>query len=310
MQTLHKVIYTKSRSDTIRLHYLTDLHVGALSCDEARLRAKISEIQNDPAAYWIGGGDYIDAICRIGDKRHNEQALAPWLWGKNYVMQTQAEYVVEMLRPIAGKCLGMVRGNHERAAQKYYDMDAYGDIVKGVAAEQGIDPFELKLGVQGFVVLKFRRKYGKDKNKYGGTRKITVYCHHGWGGGRLPSGHAMALHRILGETQCDLALVGHRHQQQAISHATKGAASHLGGGKFKFKQAAFCGSYLNAWINPSTDKTLTDTYVDDIGMAPVPLGTPTITIKPDTRKIEIVTCVDGGWQRVQHLPQERVALAA
>ena len=123
MRTLRKTIYYPSRSTTIRLYNLTDVHCGARACDEKLFRQKIDEIAADPHAYWVGGGDYVDAICRAGDKRYHELTIAPWLYGKNDVMGRQRDRFVEMVAPIANKCLAMASGNHEFAAEKWYDRD-------------------------------------------------------------------------------------------------------------------------------------------------------------------------------------------
>ena len=62
MKTLRHNIDYVGRNSVFRLVYLTDLHVGARACDEKLLRRDILAIERDPNTYWIGGGDYIDAI--------------------------------------------------------------------------------------------------------------------------------------------------------------------------------------------------------------------------------------------------------
>ena len=290
MKTLHHTVYTESRSETYRLYYLTDMHVGARACDEALLQAYIQRIAADEHALWIGGGDYLDAITRRGDKRYIEDVLAPWLWGRPDVMGAQRDYWIEMMRPIAGKCIGLVRGNHERAAERYYDRDIYGELVAAIAGAQDRDPHDLALGVQGFVVLKFRRTYGKagGKTGYGGTRQVVAYCHHGYGGGRLPGGHALTLGRALGDYECDLALMGHRHQMQAVNKQIAAPGRHGGGAVVCNRWGLFCGHFLNAYVTPSTETTLVDTYAEEIGLPPAQLGTPVIEIKPDEKLIQIM----------------------
>lgn len=302
MKTLHHTIYTESRSDRFRLYYLTDMHVGALACDENLLRETIRSIQADERAMWIGGGDYIDAICRKGDKRYLEDTLAPWLWGRNDVMGAQRDYWTELLRPIFPQCLGLIRGNHERAAEKYYDRAIYDEMVSAVAASQDKDFAELELGVQGFVVLKFRRQYGEGKQKYGGTRQVTMYCHHGYGGGRLPGGHALTLGRALGDYDCDLVLMGHRHQMQAVNKQLVSAGAHGGGALVRNKWGLFCGHYLNAYVTPSSEKTLTDSYAEEIGLPPSQLGTPMIEIKPDEKAISILLPMTVGDYEAKTMP--------
>jgi hypothetical protein len=281
LRTFYRNLISESRSQTWRLYYLTDLHIGARACDEGLLRKQIQQIADDPFARWIGGGDYIDCIARKGDKRYRESTLAPWLWGRDDAIGTQRDYMVAMLEPIIDKCLGLGCGNHEFAARNYIDRDIYGEIVAWLAQKQGVDPWELKLGVQGFVCIRFKRAYSN--GDMGGTQTFRVYCHHGYGGGRLPGGDALALARVLGDYECDLALMGHRHKQQILpKQIVAPSATHGGVARMQTRMALFCGHWLNEYIIPAKDGAL-DTYAEEIGLPPAPTGTPEITIKPDER---------------------------
>lgn len=282
MKTLRQTIYYPSRANTFRLYYLTDLHVGAKACDENLLRRDIAAIESDPRAYWIGGGDYIDAIARKGDKRYRESELASWLAGKDDVMGQQRDYLVDMLAPIAHKCLGLIDGNHEDAAIRYYDRNIYGEIVTKIADIAGRPPPSLALGTQGFVIINWRRGTPDD---WGGTWSMVVYCHHGYGGGRLPGAHALALGRILGDYECDLAMTGHRHIEQVLSKARVCPSGY--GAKKKISYAAFVASYLDTFIKPSSDTMPLDTYPERKGLPASKLGTFPIVIKPSDRRISL-----------------------
>lgn len=289
MQTLLHTVYVDSRNETYRLYYLTDMHIGARACDENLLRTYVSAIAADPHAFWIGGGDYIDAICRRNDKRYNEDILADWLWGEVDVIGTQLRYWHEMFRPIYDKCTGLVCGNHESAARRYYERDIYTELLSRVAEARGCETNDLMLGVNGFVVLRFRRRYasGNSKKKYGGTQTFTFYCHHGYGGGALQGGDALMLDRALGNYDCDVGLFGHRHRTHAIYKVISAPGSHGKGCRQRNKIGLLCGHFLNAHIKPSTDKYLIDTYAEEKGLPPSPLGAPKIEIKPDQRKISV-----------------------
>lgn len=294
MLTVYRTINADSRSDVYRLYYLTDLHIGARACDEGLLKRTIKAIQDDPYALWIGGGDYIDCIARKGDKRYREGTLAPWLWGREDAIGTQRDYAVSLLEPILDKCQGMVCGNHEYAALKYVDRDIYGELLAWIGQKRGIDPYDLRLGVQGFVVLRWRRGHVKGKRK-GATSTMRIYCHHGFGGGRLPGGDALALGRVLGDYDCDLALMGHRHKQHILPKLIAGpSASHRGSCRMITRLALFGGHYLNAYVTPSKEGSWIDTYAEEIGLPPAPLGTPLITIKPDERRIEASISITSG----------------
>lgn len=290
MQTRTHVVYYPSRKTIFRLYYLTDLHIGAKACDERQLKRDIETIKNDPYALWIGGGDYVDGICQAGDRRYRPSILARWALGHDDVMKVERKHTVGLLSPIAKKCVGLLKGNHEWAAEKFYARDLYWEIVLGVAEAAEKPPEELAMGVEGFVRLLFRRG---TPESYGGSWMMTIYCHHGFGGGRLPGGHALALGRVLGDYQCDLALMGHRHTEIALPKTVtgpRGRSAHI-----QKRIAAFVPGYLNAYIKPSSDNQPLDSYSAEIGLPPVPIGTREVKIRPSTGRYGITIQNEAGF---------------
>lgn len=196
-------------------------------------------------------------------------------------MQQQVDYISEMLRPIAPKCLALVKGNHEEDAVNHYDRDVYWSIVRNIASFAGKQPYELALGVEGFIVLDFRRRPGGGNGH--SLYRLTIYTHHGAGGGRLPGGHALALGRVLGDYECDLALLGHRHVKQMVSKivvTSKGTREAVG---------MFVPSYLQSYLPPrKVNKKITNSYAQMKMLPPTPIGTMPIHIYPDKRQFEVV----------------------
>lgn len=292
MQSLWRYVDTESRSDTFTLYYLTDLHVGAINCEERLLKRDIEAIAADPNARWIGGGDYIDAICHLGDKRYKPSHIAPWLRGEDDLMDAQVDYVVKMLTPIAAQCVELVLGNHEEAALKFYGNNVYWSIVKGISQAAGCAPTDLALGVQGFVNLVFRRSL---ESAHPSAMRYSIYCHHGYGGGRLAGGHALTLERVLSDFECDIALLGHRHTRVTVDKVVvrstrRKVEQHL-------RMAAFVPSYLNAYIDPSSSQKPLDTYAEHKGLPPKHLGTFPIHIKPDVRLLAFALSNQRGLDR-------------
>lgn len=280
MRTLTHTLYYPGREQTFRLYYLTDWHIGARACAEDLLQQDVEAIKNDPFAYWIGGGDYIEAIPRKGDKRYIESTLAKWLRGKDDVVGQQRDRALEYIKPIASKCLGLVSGNHERACLKYADRDIYSEFCTLLGLVVNKPPTDFMLGVQGFLNLRFRRGTEKD---YGGTWSMNVYCHHGFGGGRMPGGHALTLGRVLGDYDCDVAFLGHRHVRQFLDKTIT-----LPRNRTRLKMAMFVPSYLNAYIIPSSEDKLVDTYAEEFGLPPQHIGTVPIVIKPDVHRMDAI----------------------
>lgn len=282
MRTLRISEDYEGRDTEFTFYNLTDLHLGARACDEKGIRDLVSEIQDNPRARWIGGGDYVDAICHVGDRRYKPSKLAKWLAQVDDVMGAQRNYFCEMVRPIMDKCWGLIQGNHEFAALQWYGRDLYGEICTILAGYANKPPTELALTTHGFVVVKFRRLTG-EKKRHSGTDKVTIYAAHGQGGGRLPGTHALALWRILAVYECNLAVVGHRHVSQHISYVR--AVPNGKTAKGKQMIGMFCGSMLGALIKPPPGDTIgTDTYGERAGYPPQATGLPWVTFKPNKGK--------------------------
>jgi hypothetical protein len=287
MITLTKQVYYGSRSDVVRLYYLTDLHLGAKACDEQQLARDIKAIADDPNAYWIGGGDYVEAICQVGDKRYRPSVLAKWALGFDDVMGAQRDKAVEYLAPIAHKCLGLVKGNHENGAERFYARNLYWEIVLGIAKAANKPPESLAVGVNGFISIHFRR--GSEAH-YHDVWRMNIFVHHGYGGGRLPGGHALTLGRVLGDFDCDLALLGHRHVQAVITKMiTRPGGKKSTAAVLQPRIGAFVPSYLRAFITPSSDKQPLDSYAEEFGLPPLPVGTTPVLITPDKHAFGIMT---------------------
>lgn len=281
MRVLHYTFSYASPSDSFTLHYLTDLHIGARACAESLLSEHVKTIQDTPNAYWIGGGDYIDAICHLGDKRYKPETLAKWTLGKTDIMGVQRDKALDFLLPIADKCLGLGSGNHEWIADSRYGRSLYWEIVAAIAQKKGVSPETIGYGVQGFISLSFRRQY---ENSVGQKWRLVIFAHHGYGHSRLAGGAALTLQRLLGDYQCDLAFMGHRHTFHAVSKIRTMA------GQTDVKQhvswALFVPGYLDQYV-PDGEGQPVDTYTELFALPSQPLGTVPVLIKPYERKFII-----------------------
>lgn len=283
MRTIKPVIYYPSREDTFSLWYLTDLHLGAKACDEKLLKQHIKAIEDDPNARWIGGGDYIDAICHVGDKRYHPETLADWTLGETDIMGAQVDYFLNLTKPIAGKCLGLGSGNHENVSLRFYSRNIYWELVKGLATHANVPPESLGYGVQGYILPTFRRG---NESSYGNSWQMVIYAHHGYGGGRLPGGHALTLGRTLGDTYCDLALMGHRHVLQVLSKqqvypGRRGVATRESWG-------VFMPSYLGQYLPISKNGKTVDTYPEQAALPAQTLGAFPIEVLPMERRFRML----------------------
>jgi hypothetical protein len=283
MRTLIHEIPVSIDNPEVYLVYLTDTHVGARACAEELLQSDVAKIAEHPNTYWIHGGDTIECIANVGDKRYDERTIAPWMYGKRDVIKTQVKRFLKMFKPIARKNLGLVKGNHEQAAEKYYGRDVYEDIVSAMAKASGRKTPELELGYQGFVWLRF-----VDKENGNLIWEWKLYCNHGYGGGRLPGGHALALGRALGDYEnIDFVAMGHRHVRVYVDKSLASPAED-GTVNLNLRQALFVPSYLNAYVEVSSKNRPVDTYPESLGLPPQHLGSVPIRINPFTKEVKVV----------------------
>ena len=286
MRTLRWEYYNVSRPDRWTLYPLGDVHLGAGTCDEKLLAADIQRIADDPQGLWVGMGDYCDFINQ-SDPRFCVGNLADWLVNKRSLADlagAQRERFVEMVTPIAGKCIGLLSGNHETAIQRHYERAIYNEIVTGVKEAVGFEPDRsLALGYHGWLQMAFY--YGPDRK--GGSHVMRFSLHHGFTGGRLAGGKALALQRWLWSHDADLVLMGHSHNIDSDVAAVYGidkAGHHVE----YVRKGAFTGTYLRSVTDQGTD-----TYAEVKGYMPAAVGGIEVKLHPmatrQQNRVKIVT---------------------
>ena len=275
VRAIIRVIEYPHRGDHIDITPLYDLHVGNAACDEVLLRQIVKKIQSEKNHYWIGGGDMADYINRK-DRRHRETALASWLHGVDDLARMQRDRVISILEPIKDKCLGLLRGNHESDFLRYYEVDIYASMVDRLRIDHKT---KIMLGIQGFIILRMMRKSKGAKTAKGDSWPIRIYCHHGYGGGRLEGGHALTLGRMFKDYDCDIGLMGHRHVKQVLPR-TQTSVTRSGRIFDRYQVGAFCGSFLKSY---SEDEV----YAEERGLPALPLGPIRLRLWPTQRRIEV-----------------------
>lgn len=125
MKRISKTIDCKSRNDVFSIYPIGDVHIGCRGCAEGKFKKIIAEIQNNPLAYWIGGGDYIEAIKPTKpapDPRFDVTNLPDWMLEGDAsnvrerltdITAQEAARFRDLVKPISNKCLGLIEGNHE-----------------------------------------------------------------------------------------------------------------------------------------------------------------------------------------------------
>ncbi len=276
-----------SRSDQFTIVPIGDVHIGAAACDEKRLLRVVQRVKDDPNAYWVGIGDYIDAINR-NDKRFSVGSLAPWLINMDNladIVKAQRNRFLEIIAPIAPKCLALVEGNHETAITKYCERYVFGEIVDGIRkAGSFAEDHPLSIGYYGWFMPTFRRSTG---DKKGGTTTLRFNLHHGFAGGQLAGGKHLAMQRWLWTHDCDLALFGHSHNTGVQVEAVE-AVNDVGQMVIKHRIGAYCGTFLG-----SVQENGPSTYSEIKGYLPLPNTGIEVVLRPGAdnphERIQVIT---------------------
>lgn len=260
------------------MYPIFDVHLGARACDEAKLKSYIERVKNDDDGYWIGGGDYIEAV-NSSDKRFDPRCIADWIHPHDYrnIARVQADRFLDMVRPIAGKCIGLLEGNHEEKIRSFYEHDIYGHIVSAIKKDAGMDDVDqLGLNYSGWLQLKFA---AAGHERY----TINMRLHHGYGGGSKPGAAANRMRDFILTNDCEIALMGHCHRLTADDPVIVDTVNAAGVVKPRVRRGAFCGSYLNSHHQAENPDTSFHTYSERAGYPPLCTGGLVIELKPGTR---------------------------
>lgn len=259
-----------------KLTPIGDVHLGARACQEDEFKRTVRRIQDEEDHYWIGMGDYTDCVGRNGgDKRSDEENLAAWLWGDSRIFEKQRDRLMEYLKPIAGKCLGMLQGNHEQKVLQHSGQDMYYAVASFLQKEAG-HQHNLALGYAGFIRLRFRKPSGAGRANKGGRSSVplTIYATHGFGGGRKAGGKANKLTDLAVSSDADLYLFGHVHAPELVTKESRMSLNHSGKVVNRVYTGVITGTYLKGYVDDDI------TYSERFGYQEVAIGSPLITIYP------------------------------
>jgi len=124
-------ICTVKSKEKLRIHCLTDIHVGAVEFDLKKFKEAIRIIKRDKNARWFGNGDLLELIPP-GYKAINQR-------GQNIPPDEQYLAFLRLVEPIKDKCLFIRGGNHD-FLRSYTILDF--DVCKTLAAEMNVPYFQ------------------------------------------------------------------------------------------------------------------------------------------------------------------------
>jgi len=199
-------VYEREVEPPVDLHFLWDMHLGP---DDRVLKIALREIRDNPHAYFVLGGDNLEAIggedwrLQAGDY----DALPPDFPAQDIprAITEQALALARHVKPVADKCLLILSGNHERKLKKRSSVDVnylISEILKSWGKEVPTTSEEVAI-----LVLKLRLPYKVAKH-----REYVLALAHGWGGGLYPGAK---MNRALWWAGMfdgiDAVVVGHTH---------------------------------------------------------------------------------------------------
>lgn len=229
-------------------------------------------------AYFLGMGDYVDVASPSNRKALQSARLY------DSVLSTLEEAAEEHLQQFLGlvsgtegRWLGLLEGHH------YYSFQ------DGTTSDTRIAS-ALKtsfLGTCAFVRLRFPRPSGH------GFLPLTIWCHHGQGGGIKVSAPLNKLENLVHSFDADIYLIGHQHKVVAAPiqqiYMTRSAKPEL---RHHVRYMACTGSYLRGYQESSRQgATPRGNYVERAMLAPVALGSVAFHLQPVHRDHEDVVQV-------------------
>ncbi len=183
--------------DLVSLVCTSDLHAQSRFFDAPRLQRTITYIAEDPTRRWLCAGDVFTNASKYSVGSVAEQTVGIW---------EAVDGMTELLRPIAGQCVGIAHGNHDARLQVKGDFDF--NPVEQLCRNLGVN----YLGYSKHIVLKI------------GRLRYAIFVHHGKGaaasdGGRLNMGMG-----IMRTVTSDITIVGHLHDEMTRPSIRRGPA--------------------------------------------------------------------------------------
>lgn len=187
--------FTYKLSDKFIFAFLGDFHVGNVSSDIDLIKRIVERLVEDKAYVFLMG-DYADAIVPDGDHRFDMRQIDK----KMVLPKEQYDAVYEILKPLKGRILAVLTGNHdEMLAQRHYH-DWVDELAQRLEAPYG-------------TMCTFYRLGFKVANRHMGRRRFDILLHHGYFTGRTKSGVLKRVQDMNQMFEADLYAMGHVHQK-------------------------------------------------------------------------------------------------
>jgi predicted phosphodiesterase len=166
---------------------------------------RIRQAEEDPYGLIVLNGDLMNTAVRSGVSDVYGEIMSP--------MQ-QIEHMVDLLRPVTDKIIGITSGNHEN---RVYKNDGI-DTTRLVCRELGIEDRYAPEGVLIFLRFGTRNGHGRHKDK-SEKQWYSIYATHGSGGGRKEGAKAIRLADMAAIVDADCYIHSHTHLPMIMKQA-------------------------------------------------------------------------------------------
>lgn len=179
-------------TEFVQLVGFGDLHIGAKTYNEKKA-FEVRDYIKDNNCIWLGMGDFQECATK--------RSVGSGVYDQTMTPEEQVNYTLDLLTPIADKCIGYVKGNHEERIYK----DTGIDIGNWVCGHLGIPYNEWEF----FGIISAPKKC------------YTVYAIHSYTsaktGGLALNKTEQDIEKMLGSV--DIIMKGHTHKR--IVHLTE-----------------------------------------------------------------------------------------
>jgi hypothetical protein len=184
----------------LRLVIVSDLHYGNPLFSMKHLERTLEFIKANDDVYCALNGDLLETATRTSKGNVYKQTKSPTV---------QRDDIIDLLKPIKEKILGMTTGNHELRVAQDSDSDFSRDISRALSVPYRPEGMLYKL------------VFGNGNNRVKGKPyTFKGYWTHGYGGARTKGGKAVKAERLAAFVVCDFYAMSHDHDVNVAPYTT------------------------------------------------------------------------------------------
>lgn len=174
----------------ITVHPIADVHIGSKYCRLKEFKELLWKIKQDVNAYIILNGDLVNNGIKQSVSNIYDEKLS---------IQASIDTIVDLLKPVKERILGVVSGNHENRTYKEVGIDISKIICERLGIVHLYDP------VSNYIIISFTNDYITDNNS------ITIYQTHGSGGGKTIGAKSNRIGNLSKVIHADVYIHSHTH---------------------------------------------------------------------------------------------------